>query len=375
MNIGFYAPLKSPTSPTPSGDRLIGRLLIQALEHCGHNVDLISTFRSFDRDGNPHRQQRLKRLGRQIADQVIRRKGTDKLDLWFTYHLYHKAPDWLGPKIAKKLAIPYVVAEASFAPKQQAGPWASGHAAVGAALAQTRLVIGLTKTDRACVLPRLSDNAQYKQLPPFLDSAPFAAAAAHGCAHRRKLIGEHGLNGEVPWLLSVAMMRPGDKTESYAMLAEALGSIANKQWQLLVVGEGPELAHIQSLFAPLQDRVRWLGRQSADGLAGAYAASDIFVWPAVKETPGMCFLEAGAAGLPVVGGNGYGVPDVIRDGETGLLADHLSVTDFANKVSVLIDDEKMRRDMGLCAFDHVRNRHDIRTAGKVLDEALGALVR
>ena len=32
---------------------------------------------------------------------------------WFTYHLYYKAPDWLGPDIARALAIPYLVAEAS----------------------------------------------------------------------------------------------------------------------------------------------------------------------------------------------------------------------------------------------------------------------
>ena len=43
-------------------------------------------------------------------------------ELWFTYHLYHKAPDWLGPRIAGALGIPYVVAEASFAPKQAGGP-------------------------------------------------------------------------------------------------------------------------------------------------------------------------------------------------------------------------------------------------------------
>ena len=45
---------------------------------------------------------------------------------WFTYHLYHKAPDWIGPRISETLKIPYIIAEASYAAKQSGGPWDSG---------------------------------------------------------------------------------------------------------------------------------------------------------------------------------------------------------------------------------------------------------
>ena len=49
-------------------------------------------------------------------------------ELWLTYHLYYKAPDWLGPAVRAALGIPYVVAEASVAPKRAGGPlgqWSS----------------------------------------------------------------------------------------------------------------------------------------------------------------------------------------------------------------------------------------------------------
>ncbi|WP_035670480.1 hypothetical protein [Azospirillum brasilense] len=55
MRIAFYAPLKSPTHPVPSGDRRMARLLMAALERAGHAVTLASTLRSWD-DGSVWRR-------------------------------------------------------------------------------------------------------------------------------------------------------------------------------------------------------------------------------------------------------------------------------------------------------------------------------
>src|SRR3546814_20999217 len=63
--------------------------------------------------------------------------------LWFTYHLYYKAPDWIGPKVARALRIPYVVVEASVAYKRASGPWAASHRAVLDALGQAAPVVRL----------------------------------------------------------------------------------------------------------------------------------------------------------------------------------------------------------------------------------------
>jgi len=56
--------------------------------------------------------------------------------LWFTYHLYHKAPDHIGPVVARQLGIPYVLAEASYAAKQARGP--SAWCAPGTSLRHSR---------------------------------------------------------------------------------------------------------------------------------------------------------------------------------------------------------------------------------------------
>ena len=115
--IAFYAPLKAPTHPTPSGDRRMARLLMQTLELAGAKVELASDFRSYDGQGDPARQKALRATGDILAAELIERyrarEDSARPTAWFTYHLYHKAPDWIGPKVAAALDIPYLVAEAS----------------------------------------------------------------------------------------------------------------------------------------------------------------------------------------------------------------------------------------------------------------------
>ena len=138
MRIAFYAPLKPPDHPVPSGDRRVARLFLEALRLAGHEPFVASRLRSFDRGGDPLRQARLAALGRRAAERLLRRwRRTPQAapQLWFTYHLYYKAPDWLGPAVSRALGIPYVVAEASHAPKAaRAAPGTLGHRAVADAL-------------------------------------------------------------------------------------------------------------------------------------------------------------------------------------------------------------------------------------------------
>ena len=131
MRIAFYAPMKPPQHPRPSGDRLISRMLLGALRDAGHQVCVASSFRSRDGGGEWRRQERLRELGTALAERLVRRYARAPAErrpqLWFTYHLYHKAPDWLGPRVSRALDIPYALAEASYAPKQaRASPDVAG---------------------------------------------------------------------------------------------------------------------------------------------------------------------------------------------------------------------------------------------------------
>ena len=67
MRIAFYAPLKPADHPTPSGDRRIARLFLEALRHAGHQPFVASRLRSYDGAGDTKRQARLARIARATA--------------------------------------------------------------------------------------------------------------------------------------------------------------------------------------------------------------------------------------------------------------------------------------------------------------------
>src|SRR4029078_3805879 len=70
MRIAFYAPLKSPLHGAPSGDRRVAGLFMDALAHAGHRVQVASTFRSYDGDGDEARQRALRAQGEALARQL-----------------------------------------------------------------------------------------------------------------------------------------------------------------------------------------------------------------------------------------------------------------------------------------------------------------
>src|ERR1051326_7673990 len=158
MRIAFYAPLKPPDHPVPSGDREIARLFLAALRRAGHEPFVASRIRSFDGAGDAEHQMRIAALSRRTTERLLRRwreQPETAPELWFTYHLYYKAPDWLGPPVSAALGIPDVVAEASYAAKRATGPWADGHRAVERALRRADAVIGLNSADCGGGVPLL----------------------------------------------------------------------------------------------------------------------------------------------------------------------------------------------------------------------------
>jgi glycosyltransferase involved in cell wall biosynthesis len=372
MRIAFYAPMKPPDHATPSGDVRVARLLIAALRRGGNRVELASRLRSWDGAGDPRRQARLAALGARNAKRLIARyrkapRGA-RPDLWFTYHLYHKAPDWIGPAVAEALGIPYAVAEASFAPKRAGGPWDIGHRAVADALGRADAVFHLNIRDSACVDPLLKPGARAVRLPPFLDLAPFAGPPDRAPFDRL------GIERTMPVLLAVGMMRPGDKLASYRALAKALGQIVDRRWCLVVVGDGPARGEVEAAFAGLPPgRVRLLGALAPEALPALCRAADIYVWPAVNEAFGMAILEAEAAGLPVVAGLVGGVPGIVEDGATGILAPPDDAGAFADAVALLLDEPARRRAMGAAARARAHRVHDLDAAARALDATLRPL--
>lgn len=379
MRIAFYAPLKPPSHETPSGDRRVARLYMEALGRCGHEVALASTFRSFDRDGDATRQSALRDAGLSLARELCARwqngpcnVNDPRPDLWFTYHVYHKAPDWLGPSVSRELRIPYVIAEPSHAPKRADGPWSPGYRAARDAIEKADLLLCPIRDDIACLEPLAAGRIVF--LPPFLDAAPFSQPAGMRDARRAGLAAKHALDPSVPWIVVAAMMRTGDKLASYLALAGALEGLKDLRWQLLVAGDGPARAQVESaLEAAVPGRVRLLGTLGQTELAALFSSCHAYVWPGINEAYGMALLEAQAAGVPVVSSRARGITDVVIDGRTGLLAPPGEAQALADRVRTLLVDESLRTRMGRQAAEFVLHERSIDASSEKLGDALARI--
>ena len=376
MRIAFYAPLKSPAHPVPSGDRRVARLYVQALQMAGHTVDLVSELRSHEPDGDGARQHRLAVAGADIGRELVRRwRAVDASDvpaLWFTYHLYYKAADWIGPDVCRALGMPYVVAEPSFAAKRADGPWHAGHVAALAAIRAADLLLCPTRADMAGVIEARGGSAGVEFLAPFLDPTPYQQTVAARQRQRASLAARFSLPADQVWIVVAAMMRPGDKLLSYRMLADVLAQLAHVPLQVLVAGDGVARDEVQAMLGRVAPgRVHFAGECSAQDMAALYASCDLCVWPAVNEAYGMAMLEAQAAGLPVVSCATRGVPDVVCDGVTGILTPTGDVTAMANAVRGLVLDTAQRHRMGQAAARFVATERGIAGAARTLNLALG----
>jgi glycosyltransferase involved in cell wall biosynthesis len=367
LPIAFYAPLKSPRHPAPSGDRTMARLLMKALSVAGFEPDLASEIRTFDKAGERARQEQARARSEAEAASLIagyRARGpAEQPRFWFTYHPYYKAPDWIGPRVAEALHIPYVVAEGSRASKRAGGPWALGHEGAEAALDRADTIFVMTAHDRGALERSRPAHQALIDLPPFLDDgwAEPPPAPRFGRAS--------------PRLLTVAMMRSGDKLASYRILADALARLNDRPWTLDIVGDGEARAQVEEFFRG-SDRVHFHGEMgNGEALRRLYDDADLFVWPAVNEAYGMVLLEAQARGCPVVAGAFGGVPFVVHDRETGRLAPPGDAASFADIVASLLADEAERRRLGAAAHRVVAEERTLQAAAQRLRDALLPLLR
>jgi glycosyltransferase involved in cell wall biosynthesis len=288
--------------------------------------------------------------------------------------LYYKAPDWLGPLVSGELGSPYVIAEASHAAKRAASPWALGHEACRDAIRRASLLLCPSRDDIASLAALLGARERIVHLAPFLDPDHLRVAFGARNLHRARLAETHGLDPDSAWILAVAMMRPGDKLASYRALADALVYLRDLRWSLVVAGDGSARAQVEAAMeSAAPGRVTYLGELDQRALPGVYAACDLLAWPAVNEAYGMALLEAQAAGLPVVAAHLRGVPDVVQDGITGLLAQSGDNAGLAVLVRDLLTAPERRRSMGKAAADFVAAERSVEVASCRLAALLSKL--
>ncbi len=357
MKIAFYCPMKSPNHPVPSGDRLMARLLMQAMQLAGYEVEVVSELRSFLRQPDGEEAEALARDAEQERQRISALwKSHGAPDLWFCYHPYYKALDRLGPALCGSYAIPYVTAEASYSPKRNASGWAEIQATLLEDLSLASVNICFTHRDRDG-LRKANPAMRLQMLPPFLDTSLFEAKTPAPQAGR---------------MATVAMMRAGDKLSSYEALSAALARLPpNLDWTLDIIGDGPERERVQHLFQAIAPhRLVWHGEKTSQQIAELLSCASLYLWPGHGEAYGLAYLEAQAAGLPVIAERIAGVPEVVIDGKTGILTEPGEAQSYADAIEDLLTDREKRQTMAENARAFVIAERSLKRAASTLDRIL-----
>jgi glycosyltransferase involved in cell wall biosynthesis len=149
--------------------------------------------------------------------------------------------------------------------------------------------------------------------------------------------------GYVGWLIPI---------KGATHLVSAMARVAEKYPKslLILVGKGDDKGEEEIKLkkqverAGLADKIRFLGwRSDVDEIMGCF---DIFVLPSLNEGMGRVLVEAMAAGLPIVASRVGGIPDLVKDGQNGLLAPPADAIALGNGIAALLEDKKIRKRMG-----------------------------
>jgi L-malate glycosyltransferase len=158
-------------------------------------------------------------------------------------------------------------------------------------------------------------------------------------------------------LMHISNFRPvkrvRDIVQVFARVKEEVPSV------LVMVGDGPDrvVAEAEAERLGVQNDVQFLGK--IDAVAPLLAGADLFLLPSDRESFGLSALEALASGVPVIGTEAGGLPEVVRHGETGVLCQVGDIDGMAGAAVRILSDHARWREMSTLAASDARERFSL----------------
>ena len=147
-----------------------------------------------------------------------------------------------------------------------------------------------------------------------------------------------------------------EEQKGHQYLFEALNLIKTIPWTLWVVGDGSKKVELERLAKDLNLRERIIFLGARKNIAEILSGIDIFVMPSIWEGLGLAALEAAAAGKPIVASRVGGIPEIISDGETGVLVEPKNVKSLADGLERVLLGKVDAREMGSRAREMVKEK-------------------
>ncbi|MCB9030105.1 MAG: N-acetyl-alpha-D-glucosaminyl L-malate synthase BshA [Deltaproteobacteria bacterium] len=217
----------------------------------------------------------------------------------------------------------------------------------------------ILESDGVTVPSHFLKNATYDKLnvptatdiriiPNFIDSEQFSPGDAESKEKFRQSLGHCPVKGRI--LVHVSNFRPVKRIDDVIRVFEKVTKQIDSH--LVLVGDGPERSKIEALVRDLnlQNKVCFLGKQQLT--QEIVRNCDLFLLPSSNESFGLAALEALSTGVPVIGSNAEGIPEVVKHAEVGYLADIGDVETMASYAVKLLSNHKEYDRMSKAAREY-----------------------
>lgn len=159
-------------------------------------------------------------------------------------------------------------------------------------------------------------------------------------------------------------------------LLKAFAQVRARQpgMKLAVVGSGPMLADLQSLASSLGIQADCVFESATQNVTDWLHSIDIFVLPSRSEAFSNSIMEAMACGCAVIASNVGGNPELVKDGDTGLLFEAGDAAGLASAIANLVDSEELRRKLSASGERMIRQEFSIGASARRMGEIYEGLI-
>lgn len=327
--------------PTHGGSGVIASELALGLAERGHTIHIVSyavpfRLRAFNPNVRLHEVEVSSyplfkyppyTLG--LATKIAEVSSAQKLDV---IHAHYAVPHAVSAFLAREILgteAPKIVTTLHGTDITLVGADESFHRVIRFAIEVSDSVTAVSQYLRRRTIEEFSLTRPVEVIYNFLDTS--RGKQAEDCARSH-----WAPNGE-KILMHASNFRPvkrvSDVVRIFDIVHKALPA------KLLLVGEGPERLFVQQLVKELKlsQHVHFLGEQ--DYLESLLGCADLFILPSEQESFGLVALEAMSCEVPVIGAKVGGLPELVLEGETGLLFPVGEIQSMAEAAIALLTDE------------------------------------
>lgn len=205
------------------------------------------------------------------------------------------------------------------------------------------LIVSISEHLKRIAIQHGANKNKIKIIPNGVDVAVFAHDYSYG--ELSELSDRLGVKPDEKILVTASRLTQKNGLDSLVKAVAMLGQLnPQNRFKLLIAGEGEDKRKLTELSRNLniREQVVFIGSVSPHLLPKYLRIADVFIRPSRSEGLGSAFLEAMAAGLPVIGTRVGGIPDFLKDGETGLFCKVDDPKSIAEKITVLTADKKLQ---------------------------------